>query len=264
MNTKSLFILVLIALASGKQLRFLEENAENGKPTQNELMNQIADGLGVLEVINNTGAAKMMGYVGLILDAAATIVSTFRTTVSKELVQRVKGEGFKHFVGNMEFDFTLGFRHAGYPLFMENMIEQFKVPQKYQQAFEDSLLTASFSEKDIFSDNSFLHDTAEYRNGNRVLSFFTIMIYHYRKDRKNKFDAIISKAEAEVKLFPNQLIYKTTKDIAGGIKHTEEFSTIYENRDWKADDIKNLLDFFQLETYAQLGKAMGITTDILV
>lgn len=265
MNTKSLFLLVLITFTCCKQLRFLEE-ANNGKLNAEEVYKDLSNVADLLNKVNERGATRFMGYAGMIVDAAITIVNTFKSSKSEVLEKVIKGEGYKTFVGEFEFDFTIGFRELGYNYFVEKMIEDYEIPEKYQEGFIASLLTGGMTkEKEIFSDNSFLTKKPETNaKGNQVLSYFNIMIYHYRKDHKNKFDAIISRASAEVKLFPDQFIFKTRKNSAGGIRQEESYKTKWEDKNITAEDIQALMDFFQYESYKELVKLFGIVIDIVI
>lgn len=267
MKTKSLLFLVLITFTCAKQLRFLEQ-AKNGAQTQSEINNVISTAMTCLNVVNQTGAAKFMGHVGMIIDAAATIIDTFKSSNTRTFQSVVPGTGYKTFAGNFEFDFTVGYRLKGYNVWKDQMIEQFKVAAKDQNDFKASLETGAFSKKEIFSSYSFMKDAGETpevdKDGNRVISFINIMTYRYRRDLKNKFDAIISQCEARVKLFPNKLIYLREKSVAGGIKSSSTYEEEWQDKDFTPADMDSIVKFFQLATYNELAKNMGIITNIYV
>lgn len=270
MKTKTLLFLVLISFICAKQLRFLAPTvAKNGKQTPGEASGIVKVGMDLLGVVNQTGAAQYMNYVGLIIDAAATVIKTFASSNTRTFQERVKGTGYKTFAGDFDWDFTIGHRYKGYyDHWMNQMIEQFKVPKEYEADFRDCLETGSISKKETFSSNSFMKDKEKKpvydKDGNRIITFINIMLYHYRKNRKIKFDAILSSAEIRVKLFPNKLIYKREKIVAGGINRKSSYEFEWENRDFTAADIDAIMDFFQLTTYNELAKNLGIMTNILV
>lgn len=274
MKIKSLLFLVLITLICAKQLRFLQEKetqyAENGAQMPSEVQDMVQAGMQVLNVINQTGAAKFMGHVGLIIDAAATIIDTFKSSDTRTFEKLVPGEGYESFEAKFEWDFSLGYRWQGYKQWKQQMKEKFKVADEYEKDFFYELDTGGFVGKEVFSSFNFVKDENEKKEpvyddkGRRVLTFINVLIYKYRKDCKTKFDAIISQADIHVKLFPNKLIFRHDKSIAGGIHQESLPEEQWQDRDFTAKDIDDIVSYFQLSTYNELSKNLGIITSIVL
>lgn len=270
MKIKSLLFLVLITLICAKQLRFLQEQkyAENGKQMPEEVANIVQAGMQALSVLNQSGAAMYMGYVGLIIDAAATIIDTFKSSNVRTFEKIVPGSGYSTFDAKYEWDFTMGYRWQGYQHWKQQMKELLKVNKADENDFLAELETGGLSKKEIFSSYSIMKDKGEEfetdEKGNKLIHFINVMVYHYRKNCKTKFDAIISQAEIKVKLFPNQLIFRREKSVAGGIEKSATYEREWQDRDFTPKDVDDIVNYFQLATYNELSKNMGIITNIVL
>lgn len=269
MKIKSLLFLVLISLTCAKQLRFLQGTApkvaENGKPMVEEVTDMVST---AFNIMNQTGAAKFMGYVGMIIDAVATIMDTFKSSNVRTFEKVVPGKGYKSLQARYEWDFTLGHRLQYYEEWKKQMAEQFKVSDNDTADFLSELETGQFARKEIFSSYSFMKNADKKpekdKDGNYVCHFLNFLTYHYRKDCKSKFDAVISQAEIHLKLYPNKLVFRREKSIAGGIERSTTYETEWQERDITPNDLDDILNFFQLTTYNELSKNLGIITNIVL
>ena len=276
MKTKIIFLL-LVAICFGKQLRFLDE-VNNGRAVRTAAeialeAKQVYDT--VKDVLTATSPTmKFMGHVGMIIDAVATIVSTFGSSKSTVLQGLRKGEGFEKFNASLEFDFSLGYRlgknNEGFEFFMQDMFEHAHSPEEYREAFNYTLEVGEMSNKrERFCEYNFAFNKEENKNNatnKDKMSYLNVLMYKYfdEKQHKSKFNAIIISAEARLKLFPDELIYETTERVAGGIRETVTLSSEFRDRDLTPDVIEGVISYFALKSITQFCNLAGIKISAIV
>jgi hypothetical protein len=253
---KAFLVILLLALVSTKNLRrlVLPDN-------QRSVKEEVEATVDILKMYGQGGFNKVLAYVNMVIDAIHSLVSTFSTRVTNTLERIRKGEGFKNFTGSIEYDFNIGFRAEGYSFFVDEIAYTVDIPDNYKGQFRQVLEEGEFQEEADLNDYELLYDKDKDAKDNYV-SFVDVIIRQYRKGNKDKFDAIIMTAKANLKLFPHEFIWKKTKSIAGGISRSEENYSKYEERDITADDIKAIVNWFKLGTIKLLAETMGIKTKI--
>ena len=268
MKTKIVFLL-LLATCFAKQLRFLEE-VNNGRVLRTAA--EIAsDAKKVYDTVKNLGSGgmKFMGHVGMIIDAAATIVETFGSSKSTVLHSLRKGEGFEKFEASMEFDFTLGYRNKGFDFFMQDMFEHANIPENYRGSFNHSLDVAKLARTERFCDYNFAFNKDENKKDPKkkdYMSYLNVLIYKFydQPTRKKKFNAIIISAEARLKLFPDELIYQTTERAVGGISESTTLHSEFQDRDLTPEVVQGVMAYFELSSLRELCKLAGIKISDIV
>ena len=261
MKINQLLCLFLIVSVISKQLRFLEE-----KDVASDVMKGISL---ITSAMNKSGAVRFCGHVGMIIDAIATVFETFSSSTKTTLAGIREGEGYKEFTGSIEFDFTVGYRQVGYKFFMEDMFAAAKIPDAYRQDFIDVITEAEYNKRsESFSDYNFAYNKEEkdgsLKRDNDNLTYLSISIQKYfdTKTHKAKFNAIVITASAHFRLMPDELIYRTTKKVAGGISNTQTLHSEWRNRNLTPEDMDQVLQYFQYTGYSEFMRYVGMNTQV--
>lgn len=254
MRTGLIFLISIITLTSAKNLRFMDE------------YNVVSDAYKMVSLMKSAGAGGFtgcMGHIGLIIHAYQSIATTFSTQVI-DVIQYVRTPaGFKKFIGSVVYDFTLGFRDMGYDFFVNDVLDYIKIPDTYKESFKIAIEEGAYMEKNCLSDFSTIFNKQNKTNPN-LISYVNLMVYHYRDRNKNKFDCIITTAEAEVDLMDIEYVWYKSKSVAGGITKKAENYSKHVSRDMTDQDVLNIITFFQVASYKELCKVFGVNFDIVL
>lgn len=256
MKSKLFFLIAIFSLINAKNLRFLD------------LSSTISDATTMVSLMKDAGAGGFtgcMGHIGMIIDAYYSIATTFSTKVTNTLKGIRTPTGLKKFIGSVEYDFTLGFREMGYDFFAKDTADFIKVPAIYEEQFKNTLEESSYIDKNCLSDFNFVFkkDKVDPKAPD-IISYVNMMIYHYRERNKNKFDAIITTAQADVALTDVEFIWNRSKSVAGGIKKVASDYSEYKPRDMTDADVQNIIAFFQVASFKELAKIFGVNFDIIL
>ena len=275
MKTK-ITLLLLVATCFAKQLRFLDE-VNNGRvaKTALETASEVYSVINtVKDIADKTGAMKFMGHVGMMIDAAATIVETFGSSKSTTLYDIRHGEGFQKLNASIEFDFSLGYRlgkkNEGFNFFMQDMFEHAHIPENFRESFNHSLKNAKYTKRaQRFCDYNFAFNKDENKKDPEkkdYVNYMNILIYKYFNEtqHRSKMNAIIITAEARLKLFPDEFIYKTSEKVVGGIEESDTLHSEFVDRDLTGKEIEAILAYFELTTLNEFCRIANIKIGGLV
>lgn len=254
MKTKILLLISIISIISSKNLRFLDPN------------NVVDDAQTMINLMKSAGAGGFqgcMGHIGMIIDAYHSIATTFSTTVTNSLKEIRSPSGFSKFQGSIVYDFTLGFRDLGYDFFIHDLLDYIKIPKEYEEQFINTLEESEYVEKNMLSDFTNIYSLKNTTKP-KLVSYVNLMIYHYRDRNKNKFDCILTTAQAELDVMGFEFIWHKTKSTAGGIKKVEEDYSEYRPRAFTDKDLQDVIAFFEVASIKELAKLFGVNFDIIL
>ena len=261
MKINQLLCLFLIVSVISKQLRFLQEK---------DVASDVSKGISLMNMaMNSSPAIRFCGHVGMIIDAIATVFETFSSSTTTTLAGIREGEGYKEFIGTIEFDFTVGYRQKGYQFFMDDMFASAKIPDAYKNDFIAVITEGEYTKRsESFADFNFAYNKEEkdgsLERDNDDLTYLSITIQKFfdTKTHKAKFNAIVITATAHFRLMPDELIYRTTKKVAGGITNTQTLHSEWRNKNLTPEDMDQIMQYFQYTGYSEFLRYVGMNTKV--
>ncbi len=166
-----------------------------------------------------------------------------------EVVERITSKGYKKFIQSSEFQRLDELMGEYYEEFLIDFLESHGIAGKLFKEFKAALMTVLESDgewkvfKFIFSDKKFKSDGGK-------LGYMLILVQLLKT---NEINFISIKTASEFEMFPDIVIIKKTTTVDGEVVK-EETIVKEEEKKMKEEDLKNLLNYFELVALKKLAQ----------
>jgi len=184
--------------------------------------------------------------------AYTAIADAFKTTKTKELKEKVQGEGFAQYKSKSSFARILGVPTAKFEFFIKDYTTMMGLRKNKNFDEIEAYLRISQYASPKWEANNFLFDE---KSGGTV----NALIMDSKTDyTDNVINTLAVKVDGAFKLAPNVLIYQKNNSYAGGIYETQKEVREIETRQLSEDETKSIQAMMILNAMDIVCEKMGV------